>query len=257
MWDKETVLEIVERCTGKSGLIEEKKKVVKQIAPQLYDLTTLQREAPFTAKNTLSIAQSLYERHKMITYPRTDTRYLPEDYLNQVHDCFTSISKSNSKLASFAQRAIKENRLVFNKRIFDNKKISDHFAIIPTGRFVKLSDVEQKLFDMILKRFIAVFFEHAEFEETERKTIVSTGDSQDHFITKGKLLIHPGWLAVYGRQIGVAENKGELTPIHEGEMAQVRTIEAIDKETLPPARYTESTYFLLWKELVKPLKMRK
>ena len=241
LWDKETVLEIVERCTGKSGLIEEKKKVVKQIAPQLYDLTTLQREAPFTAKNTLSIAQSLYERHKMITYPRTDTRYLPEDYLNQVHDCFTSISKSNSKLASFAQRAIKENRLVFNKRIFDNKKISDHFAIIPTGRFVKLSDVEQKLFDMILKRFIAVFFEHAEFEETERKTIVSNGESQDHFITKGKLLIHPGWLAVYGRQIGVAENKGELTPIHEGEMAQVRTIEAIDKETLPPARYTEST----------------
>ncbi|MFL2843229.1 MAG: DNA topoisomerase III [Coraliomargaritaceae bacterium] len=241
LWDKETAVKIVERCIGKSGVIEEEKKVVKQIAPQLYDLTTLQREAPFTAKNTLSIAQSLYERHKMITYPRTDTRYLPEDYLNQVLNCFTSISKSNSSVASFAQKAIKENRLVFNKRIFDNKKISDHFAIIPTGRFVKLSDVEQKLFDMILKRFIAVFFEHAQFEETVRKTTISSDLSQDHFITKGKLLIHPGWLAVYGRQIGVAENKGELTPLNEGEMAQVKRIEAIDKETLPPARYTEST----------------
>ena len=241
LWDKETALKIVERCTGKSGVIEEEKKVVKQIAPQLYDLTTLQREAPFTAKNTLSIAQSLYERHKMITYPRTDTRYLPEDYLNQVHNCFTSISESNSSVANFAQKAIKENRLVFNKRIFDNKKISDHFAIIPTGRFVKLSDVEQKLFDMILKRFIAVFFEHAQFEETVRKTTISSDQSQDHFITKGKLLIHPGWLAVYGRQIGVAENKGELTPLNEGEMAQAKRIEAIDKETLPPARYTEST----------------
>lgn len=241
LWDISEAESIVERCQGQLGIIKEDKKLVKQIAPQLYDLTTLQKEAPFTAKNTLSIAQSLYERHKMITYPRTDTRYLPEDYLNQVHSGFKAIAASNSSVADYAKQALEENKLVFNKRVFDNKKITDHFAIIPTGRFVKLSDVEQKLFDMILKRFIAVFFEHAQFEETIRETIVQGDNTEDHFITKGKVLIYPGWLAVYGRKPGVAENKDDLTQVEEGESGLAVQIETIEKQTLPPARFTEST----------------
>ena len=241
LWDSDTIQAIVNRCNNKEGEIHEDKKVVKQIAPQLYDLTTLQREAPFTAKNTLSIAQSLYERHKMITYPRTDTRYLPEDYLSQVHACFRAIGESDSSVAQYARKAIEEDKITFNKRVFDNKKISDHFAIIPTGRFVKLSEVEQKLFDMILKRFIAVFFEHAQFEETIRNTIIKNDKTEDYFLTKGKVLIYPGWLAVYGRQLGIAENKDELSQVKEGEKALTETIEAKEKSTLPPARYTEST----------------
>jgi DNA topoisomerase-3 len=232
---------IVERCADKTGSINEEKKLVKQISPQLYDLTTLQREAPFTAKNTLSIAQALYERHKMITYPRTDTRYLPEDYLSNVLSCLNNIASSGTDVAQYAKIAIETGKVKLSKRIFDNKKISDHFAIIPTGRIVKLSDVEQKLYDMILKRFIAVFFEHAQFEETTRVTVIDHADAKDHFLTKGKILIEPGWLKVYGRNKGVAENKGELSPITENESAKVEATELLKKETQPPARFSEST----------------
>ena len=209
--------------------------------PQLYDLTTLQREAPFTAKNTLSIAQSLYEKHKMITYPRTDTRYLPSDYLEEVFSVFKNISNSNSIYSKFADDALKNDKVKISKRIFDNDKISDHFAIIPTGRFVKLSDVEQKLYDMILKRFIAVFYEHAQFEETTRITEIKTDNNKDYFLIKGKILIHSGWLSIYGRQSGIADEKGELLPSNEGEIANVNQINILTKDTLPPARFTEST----------------
>lgn len=241
IWDGQQVDAIVERCSGKEAEIHEVKKVVKQISPQLYDLTTLQREAPFTAKSTLSIAQSLYERHKMVTYPRTDTRFLPEDYINNVKECFQSIASSGLPEAQYAKQALKENKVTLSKRVFDNKKISDHFAIIPTGRVVKLSDVEQKLYDMILRRFIAVFFEHAQFEETTRKTIIHHDEVSDNFLTKGKVLITPGWLAVYGRKPGVAENKGELSPATDTESAKVDSIEKLAKDTQPPARYSEST----------------
>ena len=241
LWDVDKAKSIVERCAGKSGAIKEDKKLVKQISPQLYDITTLQREAPFTAKNTLSIAQALYERHKMITYPRTDTRYLPEDYLSNVSSCLNDIASSGSDVAQYAKIALETGKVKLSKRIFDNKKISDHFAIIPTGRMVKLSDVEQKLYDMILKRFIAVFFEHAQFEETTRITVIDQDIAKDHFLTKGKILIEPGWLKVYGRNKGVAENKGELSPINNDELAKVEDIELLNKETQPPARFTEST----------------
>ena len=241
LWDAETAEAIVNRCSGQTGTIEEEKKTLKQIAPQLYDLTTLQREAPFTAKNTLSIAQSLYERHKMITYPRTDTRYLPEDYIGNVSSCLTDLAQSNLQVAPYARRALEEGKVSLQKRIFDNKKISDHFAIIPTGRVVKLSNVEQKLYDMIVKRFIAVFFEHAQFEETTRITQISNAEHVDSFLTKGKILIEPGWLAVYGRSSGVAEQKGDLSPVHSGEDADTQSVELMAKETSPPTRFTEST----------------
>ena len=241
LWDLEKAESIVERCADKTGSINEEKKLVKQISPQLYDLTTLQREAPFTAKNTLSIAQALYERHKMITYPRTDTRYLPEDYLSNVKACLNNIANSGTDVAQYAKIAFDSGKVKLSKRIFDNKKISDHFAIIPTGRIVKLSDVEQKLYDMIVKRFIAVFFEHAQFEETTRITVIDHADNKDHFLTKGKILIEPGWLKVYGRNKGVAENKGELSPIIDNESAQVEATELLKKETQPPARFSEST----------------
>ncbi len=241
IWDKEKAETIRLRCEGKSGTVHEVKKPQKQIAPQLYDLTTLQREAPFTAKNTLGLAQTLYERHKMVTYPRTDSRYLPEDYLKNVIQATRDLAASSLPVARWAADSLKNDRISFQKRVFNNAKVSDHFAIIPTGRVVKLKDAEEKLYDMIVKRFIAVFFPHAEFEVTKRLTTIDHGAEQDTFRTDGKILVTPGWLAVYGRSAGVASGKDELVPVTEGENARVEHIEVEHKETKPPARYTEST----------------
>ncbi len=241
IWDKDKARLITERCQGKTGTVTEQKKPTKQIAPQLYDLTTLQREAPFTAKNTLGLAQTLYERYKMITYPRTDSRYLPEDYMPNVKQIVADLAQSTSDLADWAKDAIKNDRLQFQKRIFNNAKVSDHFAIIPTGRVVKLDDAAAKLYDMIVKRFLAVFFPHAEFEVTKRVTTIDHGSEKDTFRTDGKILVTPGWLAVYGRKPGVGAGKDELCVVQEGEDAKAVLIEMLEKDTNPPARYTEST----------------
>ncbi len=241
IWDKERAKLISDRCQGKIGKVTEEKKPTKQIAPQLYDLTTLQREAPFTAKNTLGLAQTLYERHKMITYPRTDSRYLPEDYMPQVKEIVQDLAKSSSALANWAQDALDNDRLKFQKRIFNNAKVSDHFAIIPTGRVVKLDEPAAKLYDMIVKRFLAVFFPHAEFEVTKRLTTIDHGAEKDTFRTDGKILVTPGWLSVYGRKPGVGAGKDELCMVQEGEDAKAVHIEMLEKETNPPARFTEST----------------
>ncbi|MEN8694249.1 MAG: DNA topoisomerase III [Akkermansiaceae bacterium] len=241
IWDKDRAKTIADRCEGKTGTVTEEKKPTKQIAPQLYDLTTLQREAPFTAKNTLGLAQTLYERHKMITYPRTDSRYLPEDYLPNVKEIVGELAQSSSGLAEWAQDAIKNDRLKFQKRVFNNAKVSDHFAIIPTGRVVKLDEPAQKLYDMIAKRFLAVFFPHAEFEVTQRITTIDHGSEKDTFRTDGKILVTPGWLGVYGRRPGVGAGKDELCVVQEGEDAKALEVEMLEKETNPPARFTEST----------------
>lgn len=241
IWDKTQADAICNRCVGKTGTVTEEKKPTRQIAPQLYDLTTLQREAPFTAKNTLSLAQTLYERHKMLTYPRTDSRYLPEDYIAKVVETTRALADSEHPVAKWAADSLKNDRIQFNKRIFNNAKVSDHFAIIPTGRVVKLSDAEAKLYSIVVKRFIAVFFPQAEFEVTKRLTTIEQGDESDVFLTNGKTLISPGWLGVYGREPGLAISKDELVAVEEGEDAKADTIDVEDKSTLPPARYTEST----------------
>lgn len=241
VWDRATAEKIQQRCQGKRGIVSETTKASKQIAPQLYDLTTLQREAPFTAKNTLGIAQALYERHKMLTYPRTDSRYLPEDYIGKVYETLRDLAGSGHPTAKWAADAIENDRVQFTKRVFNNAKVSDHFAIIPTGRVVKLTEQESKIYDMVVKRFIAVFFPHAEFEVTKRLTTINHGTEEDTFLTNGKTLINPGYLAVYGRVAGLAAEKDELVAVAQGEHAQSEAIDVLDKATKPPARYTEST----------------
>ena len=241
IWDKATAEAIHQRCDGKTGKVSEETKPTRQIAPLLYDLTTLQREAPFTAKNTLAITQALYERHKMVTYPRTDSRYLPEDYMSKVHETLRTLADSKLTVAQWAADAIDKKRVQFSKRIFNNAKVSDHFAIIPTGRVVKLSDQESKVYDMIVKRFIAAFFPPAEFQTTRRLTTLIHNDATDTFLSTGKTLIQPGYLAVYGRVPGVAAEKDELVAVTEGEPAQAQAVQMLEKETAPPARYTEST----------------
>lgn len=245
IWNFEDAHAIAKRCDGKTGEVTETKKPTKQVAPQLYDLTTLQREASsrfgFSATNTLKLAQSLYERHKMLTYPRTDSRYLPEDYKKTVTATIGTIAKNYEPLAQYAAKILDDKMLNTSKRIFNNAKISDHFAIIPTGRIVKLSEPEQKIYDLVTKRFLAIHFPHAIFENTRRETTIHHTEVSDTFLTTGKVLTDPGWMAVYGRQVGVASGKDELCPVNEGESAKVDQIEVKEDETKPPARFNEST----------------
>ena len=245
IWKKADAEAIRTRCEGKTGTVTEEQKPTKQAPPQLYDLTTLQREASsrygFSAKRTLQVAQALYEKYKMLTYPRTDSRYLPEDYLGQVHSTIDSIAEQGGELGTHAKHAISEKLIVPSKRVFNNAKISDHFAIIPTGRFVKMDEAAAKIFELVTKRFLAVFYPHAEFLNTRRITRIEHGDITDAFLTTGKILVKPGWLAVYGRQPGVAAGKDELCAVSDGESAQVTDIEVRDDETKPPARFNEAT----------------
>lgn len=246
IWDQKLAEAIRERCDGKTAEISEEKKSSNQIAPQLYDLTTLQREAPFSAKATLQIAQALYEKHKVLTYPRTDSRYLPEDYVSEVRDTLQKIGNSDLEVAKYAKAVVsgkgeKGPRLHTSKRIFNTAKVSDHHAIIPTGTFAKLSETEQKVFDMVVKRTIAVFYPHAEFEQTTRLSTISEGGNNDVFKTEGRVLVVPGWLEVYGRKPGVAAGKDELVGITAGEKAKADPVEMMHEQTRPPARFTEST----------------
>lgn len=262
IWDKETAEAIVKRCEGQTATVEEKKKPSRQISPQLYDLTSLQREANgrfgFSARRTLQLAQSLYERHKALTYPRTDSRYLPDDYVGTTIGTLEKIAQGSgravSDLPGHAGKALAD-KLVNggNKRIFNGAKVSDHFAIIPTGQIPQnLDEAEQKLYDMVARRFIASFYPQAEFENTTRISRIG----EDAFKSDGKILVEPGWLAVYGKKVGGAdapkkedatdeEKKSsadrQIVPVEPGESALARAIELLEKATRPPARYNEST----------------
>lgn len=245
IWKPEDADAIIERCKDQTGTVSEETKPQKQIVPQLYDLTTLQREASsrfgFSARRTLQLAQALYERHKMLTYPRTDSRYLPEDYLPNVKTTVQDLKDSSHPLSEWAADSLKKDLVRFDKRVFNNAKVSDHFAIIPTGRVVKLSEEEGKLYDLVTKRFIAVFYPHAIFEVTKRLTTIETPGHKDSFRTDGKVLVELGWLAVYGRSLGVAAGKDELVRVEQNEDAKINEIYREDKQTNPPARYNEAT----------------
>ena len=235
IWEQAQADEIKKRCLGKIGVATEEKKPTTQAPPLLYDLTSLQRDANgrgFSAKRTLQIAQQLYERFKVVTYPRTDSRYLPEDYV-------PTVKATLSKIENPHARTVLDNQWVkHSKRIFNNAKISDHFAIIPTGTVPHgLDEVQQKIYDMIVRRFISVFFPAAQFEVTTRITRVD----KDTFKTDGKIIKDPGWLAVYGREAASEQGEESLVAIKPNEAAKVLDIEVTNNETKPPARFTEAT----------------
>jgi DNA topoisomerase-3 len=244
LWSKAAAESIVAACRGKQGVVTEESKPTTSMAPALFDLTSLQREANarfgFSAKNTLGLAQALYEKHKVLTYPRTDSRHLPEDYLNTVKETLETLSENNNYL-QFTKQIQKNNWVKPNKRIFDNTKISDHFAIIPTTQAPKnLSEPEQKLYDLVTRRFMAIFFPAAEFQVTTRYTEVSG----HQFKTEGKVLTSPGWLAVYGKEVleeKDSENSGTLVPVAKDEKVKTEKIAAHGLVTKPPARYSEAT----------------
>jgi DNA topoisomerase-3 len=244
LWSKAAAESIVAACRNKQGNVTEESKPTTSMAPALFDLTSLQREANarfgFSAKNTLGLAQALYEKHKVLTYPRTDSRHLPEDYLATVKETLETISE-NHNYQQFSAQILNKNWVKPNKRIFDNTKISDHFAIIPTTLAPKnLSEPEQKLYDMVTRRFLAIFFPAAEFQVTTRFTEVSG----HQFKTEGKVMTNPGWLAVYGKEAADekdSEDSGTLAPVAKGEKVQTEKVTANGLVTKPPARYSEAT----------------
>src|SRR5262249_14608254 len=178
LWDRTRAEAVRAKCLGKPGIATEEAKPAPQLPPTLYDLTSLQRDANgrfgFSARTTLSLAQALYEKHKALTYPRTDSRALPEDYVSTVKKTLDVFATQKTLgYAPHAARILKQGWVRPNKRIFDNKKISDHFAIIPTLQAPRhLSEAEKKLYDLVVKRFLAVFFPAAEYLVTTRITRV-------------------------------------------------------------------------------------
>ncbi|UCU99064.1 DNA topoisomerase III [Acidovorax radicis] len=250
VWSAAEAQSIANAVRGKQATVTEESKPTTQASPLLFDLTSLQREANgkfgFSAKTTLALAQSLYERHKALTYPRTDSRALPEDYLPVAKQTFEMLADSGMRhLAPHALTALNNNYVRPSKRIFDNSKVSDHFAIIPTLQAPSgLSEAEQKLYDLVVRRFMAVFFPSAEYTVTTRISTVAPHS----FKTEGKVLVKPGWLAIYGKEAaeevegGKDGDKGQnLVPVKPGESVNTVAVDPKGLKTKPPARYSEAT----------------
>jgi DNA topoisomerase-3 len=249
LWNAPDAEAIAAAVRGQPASVVDEAKPSTQASPQLYDLTTLQREANsrfgFSAKTTLSIAQALYEKHKVLTYPRTDSRALPEDYVATVKETLKMLSTEDlpgplRELGVHAKKSLKEGYVKPTKRVFDNTKVSDHFAIIPTLQAPKsLTEIEAKLYDLVVKRFIAVFYPSAEFMVTTRISTVGVQGQEHKFQTNGKVLVNAGWLAVYGKE--AQDDDANLVAVAPGEKVRVEDVAVGALKTKPPARYTEAT----------------
>ena len=267
IWEQPAAEAVREKCLGKNGSATEESKPTRQMPPPLFDLTSLQREANgrfgLSANRTVQIAQALYERHKVLTYPRTDSRALPEDYVGTVKDSLRMLKDTD--YAAFAGAILEQDWVQPNKRIFNNAKVSDHFAIIPTTEAPKrLNEIEQKIYDLVTRRFLGIFYPAAEFLETTRITRVEN----EPFKTAGKVMVKAGWLEVHGRDTRQRDDEATLAPLRapaseaadtpaqntpapvqatdalvDDRGAQVETlgVEAKQNQTRPPARFTEAT----------------
>ncbi len=251
-WESGKAEELLSRLNvAKVALASDEKKRTRKSSGRLYDLTSLQREANgrygYSAARTLQIAQSLYERHKLLTYPRTDSRALPEDYLGTVK---STLSRMQGPIGVHAATVLNNDWVKPDKRIFNNKQISDHFAVIPTGEEPnRLGPEESRIFEMVCQRFVSVFFPPAEFDVTTRITVVD----ELKFKTEGKVLVKPGYLEVYGKA-GTTSEMPALTeadkspswlevedPDPSAFKAQPSALELQEETTKPPAHFTEAT----------------
>jgi DNA topoisomerase III len=255
---------IVEACEGKRGKITKlEKKKQKERAPMLYDLTTLQREANtrygFSARRTLSAAQRLYEEHKALTYPRTNSRYLTTDMIEEIKPIAELVGEqADYKKAAEYVIGLEDLPLA---RVVNNEKVTDHHAIIPTRsehKVDRMGSDDKRIYDMAVRRFLAVFHPEAVFENTKVETTVPAGPEEKDggyvFRTRGKLLLTPGWRGVYGEAAADAakpekekageedEGKNQQLPrLEQGEEVETREIKSARKETKPPRRYSDAS----------------
>lgn len=272
IWEEAAAEAIREKCLGQAGSATEESKPTRQAPPPLFDLTSLQREANarfgLSANRTVQIAQALYERHKVLTYPRTDSRALPEDYVGTVKDSLRMLK--GTTYAPFADNILEQDWVKPDKRIFNNAKVSDHFAIIPTTEAPRrLNDMEQRIYDLVTRRFLAIFYPAAEYLETTRITRVEG----EPFRTTGKVLVKAGWLEVHGRDKAQKGDEPTLAPLRATAPAgsagdegakdtggngrtdgagptgadagavpvETTDVEVKQNQTRPPARFTEAT----------------
>ena len=261
---EEEAVAIVEACEGKRAKITKlEKKKQKERAPMLYDLTTLQREANtrygFSARRTLSAAQRLYEEHKALTYPRTSSRYLTTDMIDEIKPIAELVGgqKDYRKAAEYVT-GLDELPLA---RVVNNEKVTDHHAIIPTRsehNVERMGSDDRRIYDMAVRRFLAVFHPEAVFENTKIETTVPAGEDEKDggyvFRTRGKLLLVPGWRGVYGEAAADAakpekEKAGDddegsnqqLPRLEQGEDVETQKIGSARKETKPPRRYSDAS----------------
>jgi DNA topoisomerase III len=242
--EKEVAEEIAEKVQGGTGTVKKaEKKTASEKPPLLYDLTELQRNANarfgFTAERTLRTAQALYEERKLITYPRTSSRYLSRDMVGGLNKRVEAAGALPG-LAPFAQKLLGLPKLPISKRIVDDAKVTDHHAIVPTGKKASggLLPDEAKVYDLVARRFLAVFFPDARFENT----IVVTEVRGETFLSKGRVVLEAGWRALYPEGVGGKMEKEPpvLPPIGAGQEWRVAKVGVKEGETKPPPRYSES-----------------
>ncbi|MBV8998562.1 MAG: DNA topoisomerase 3 [Solirubrobacterales bacterium] len=249
----EAAAAIVAACQGQTGEITKlEKSEQKQRPPLLYDLTSLQSDASsrygFTARRTLAAAQRLYEDHKALTYPRTNSRYLTSDMISDIKPIARLVGAQREYAA--ASRYVLGLDVLPLGRVVNNEKVTDHHAIIPTRAerhpVDKMSDDDRRVYDLVVRRFLAIFHPDAVFENTRVETTVA---SQHVFRTRGKLILVPGWRGVYGEQAdgdrsAAEDDEGseqQLPKLERGEDAAVREVGSEEKETKPPRRYSDGT----------------
>lgn len=248
IFDKAKADAIISKITGQTGeVVEVQKDAKKELPPLAYDLTELQRDANrrygYSAKKTLSIMQKLYETYKLVTYPRTDSRYITDDIVPTLPERLKSIA-----VGPYAESArnLLRNKLSVTKRFADNSKVTDHHAIIPTEQFVNLSSLnaeERNIYDLIVKRFIAVLNPPFEYEQTTVKVDVKG----EMFYARGKIVKALGWKAVYEGSGQMDEDEEEeeqdqsLPEVKKGQTAKMVSVKPVNGKTKPPARYTEAT----------------
>jgi DNA topoisomerase-3 len=241
---------IVAAVRGRQGEIAKLEKTTrKEQAPLLYDLTSLQREANtrfgFSARRTLAAAQRLYEEHKALTYPRTSSRFLPSDMIGEIKPIagLVGTRKEYARAAAYVTRL----DVLPLGRVVNDAKVTDHHAIIPTNsehRLDKLSDDDRRVYDMVVRRFLAVFHPDAVFENTRLETVVS----EHVFRTRGRVLLEAGWRGVYGEG-GLDEKRSDddeaadqqLPKLQQGEAVETREVGSEEKITQPPRRYSDAS----------------
>lgn len=245
LFEKEKADEIAAKVKGKNAAVESVEKEEKKTPPPLlYDLTELQRDCNkkygFSAQTTLSIVQDLYEKRKMVTYPRTDSRYLSDDMVPRLKTVVSKL-QATEQYRDYAAYVMGLEKLPITKRIVDNSKISDHHAIIPTearANVASLSESEFKVYDLIARRFLQVFYPYYVYSTTKIVTVCE----DEPFVTRGTTVISKGWteLNVSGDK-DKKEDNSVLPEVSGGDMTTVKSVKCPKKKTKPPQAYNDSS----------------
>lgn len=273
--DKARIQKLYEQAGSTLTVTEVKRKSKKSFSPALYDLTTLQREADqrygFSAKETLNIMQRLYENHKVLTYPRTDSRYLTSDMTGTLNERLKACAVGPYRKAA---AKLSMQKIQANKSFVDDSKVSDHHAIIPTEQFVQLEHMtneERKIYDMVVRRFLAVLSPACEYEETSLKGTIGS----EIFTARGNRILSPGWKDIYdfdtadmeaadeeadstytagsGQAADLLFTQQSLPAMEKGDVLPVSSLTVTEGKTKPPAHFTEGTLIAAMENPVKYL----